>query len=502
MASETGVNVNACCNWSKVINDGSPQISPKIHRCQLYNLQVTSSSRNARSSPVPSSASASGAANGNPSHIKRPMNAFILWSQIERRKILNGETSYFSNQQIGGASLHNAEISKMLGKRWKTELTEQDRQPFIREAERLRLLHMREYPDYKYRPRSRKSGSSGTPSSSARASPTSDTKMSHSRRQSLPSPPPQTQSPVKNCVQLRTSKFKIGAFSAKSIDHSRFSTRLVIDSKFKASLKAHQSAHQGNTQVAPMKFTPVFKYPAVRVLSGVASPVGIQSRETPVVYTTHNQITTNQSPVVVTSNQRSVLKGSLENIVVKQEPINIEHATALQQNVHSAGGNPPFQAIAKWESDCNKVFDLVEQATQAAGDLSSFVTEFKEEPLGGDTSVFASPAPSNSGNPENILDGILDLEDLEESLSGSSDLFPDIGSFVTNAAGTAPSSLSAPPSGQNRQPFNSQMSMASSSGESALSSVFHEQEMDTLFSGLDALPFEDANAMETWIKTH
>ena len=50
--------------------------------------------------------------------------------------------------------MHNAEISKRLGRRWK-ELNEEDRQPFVEEAERLRVLHCREYPDYKYRPRKR-----------------------------------------------------------------------------------------------------------------------------------------------------------------------------------------------------------------------------------------------------------------------------------------------------------------------------------------------------------
>ena len=50
--------------------------------------------------------------------------------------------------------MHNAEISKRLGRRWK-ELADEDRQPFIEEAERLRVLHCREYPDYKYRPRKR-----------------------------------------------------------------------------------------------------------------------------------------------------------------------------------------------------------------------------------------------------------------------------------------------------------------------------------------------------------
>ena len=74
-------------------------------------------------------------------HVKRPMNAFMVWSQIERRKIAEVTPD-----------MHNAEISKQLGARWKL-LNEEARQPYVEEAERLRLLHLREYPDYKYRPR-------------------------------------------------------------------------------------------------------------------------------------------------------------------------------------------------------------------------------------------------------------------------------------------------------------------------------------------------------------
>ncbi len=76
-----------------------------------------------------------------PDHIKRPMNAFMVWSK-ERRKELAQENP----------RMHNSELSKKLGAEWKN-LSDADKRPYIDEAKKIREMHMVEFPDYRYRPR-------------------------------------------------------------------------------------------------------------------------------------------------------------------------------------------------------------------------------------------------------------------------------------------------------------------------------------------------------------
>lgn len=76
--------------------------------------------------------------------VKRPVNAFILWSQQERRKLTDSGLllSDAESNSIGS-------VSKRLGLKWRL-MSKEEKQPYVLEAERLKQVHRIQHPDYKF----------------------------------------------------------------------------------------------------------------------------------------------------------------------------------------------------------------------------------------------------------------------------------------------------------------------------------------------------------------
>lgn len=79
-------------------------------------------------------------------HVKRPMNSFMIWAQSMRRQLAEQYPH-----------VHNAELSKMLGKLWRM-LSPEEKQPYVDEAAKLDKQHKQDNPGYKYKPKRRQKG--------------------------------------------------------------------------------------------------------------------------------------------------------------------------------------------------------------------------------------------------------------------------------------------------------------------------------------------------------
>ncbi|XP_002156236.1 sex-determining region Y protein [Hydra vulgaris] len=76
-----------------------------------------------------------------PKSVKRPMNAFMLWAKDRRRFLMENNPT-----------LHNADISKILGSEWR-DMPDEKKNPFWKEAHILMVQHKFDHPEYHYKPR-------------------------------------------------------------------------------------------------------------------------------------------------------------------------------------------------------------------------------------------------------------------------------------------------------------------------------------------------------------
>ncbi|KAK2873065.1 hypothetical protein Q8A67_022962 [Cirrhinus molitorella] len=88
----------------------------------------------------PSGAESEVARSRNKAYIKKPMNAFLLWSKIHRPTLSKANPN-----------ASNCEISVQLGIEWR-KLSEEQKKPYYEESRRIKAQHMEKYPDWDYQP--------------------------------------------------------------------------------------------------------------------------------------------------------------------------------------------------------------------------------------------------------------------------------------------------------------------------------------------------------------
>ncbi|XP_008935501.1 PREDICTED: LOW QUALITY PROTEIN: transcription factor SOX-30, partial [Merops nubicus] len=77
-------------------------------------------------------------------HVKRPMNAFMVWARIHRPALAKANPN-----------ASNSDISVQLGLEW-SKLTEEQKQPYFAEAQKIKLKHREEFPGWVYQPQGKR----------------------------------------------------------------------------------------------------------------------------------------------------------------------------------------------------------------------------------------------------------------------------------------------------------------------------------------------------------
>jgi len=316
------------------------------------------------------------------------MNAFMVWSQLERRKIIEVTPDK-----------HNAEISKELGRRWKL-LPEEARQPYIEEAERLRILHQKEYPDYKYKPRKKPKGqTSPLPSSMNSSSITQQPQVQSQLQQQgrEVNRTEQQQHPVHHPATITNhhhttnvlstmrslneksrnlSKAKINTSKLLTpLDPNKLKLKLTIDSKFKETVHANKEL----TTSKPPRLGSVLRTPTTQheQHSGGAAAVAI-------------------SPTTVNNENSFYLDSGSEPNKQQSQPklVSIAAVAATQAQAASAAASAAAAAVAQAAAAAARaqaVTSLPEHTTVVTS-LSSPVTVTTE------TTTATTPTPQLDNN--------------------------------------------------------------------------------------------------------